>query len=222
METKKLVQPMRIEPRWPVALNIVVVLFVLALTPARVQLFPSWLPYVVGTGLLLPVVFVWMGGARPWMLRIERVTVPVFSLVALAAILTTLIYLMLAMLQRPESFSGRQLLTSSLGAWVANVMMFSLLYWRMDRGGPEARANDVKVRPDWIFPQTGAPEEAPPDWRPTYVDYLFLSFTTATAFSTTDVIPMTSRAKMLMMLESAISLSTLVVVASRAINILGS
>ena len=77
------------------------------------------------------------------------------------------------------------------------------------------------TKPDWLFPQTGAPEDAPPDWRPTVVDYLFLGFSTATAFSPTDALPLTSRAKMLMMLESTISLATIVIVASRAINILG-
>ena len=105
--------------------------------------------------------------------------------------------------------------------WVTNVLVFSLLYWQIDRGGPEARANDAGTRPDWLFPQAGAPEDAPPDWRPTFVDYLFLGFSTATAFSPTDALPLTSRAKMLMMLESTISLATIVVVASRAINILG-
>jgi hypothetical protein len=106
--------------------------------------------------------------------------------------------------------------------WVSNVLIFSLLYWRIDRGGPEARANNAGTRPDWLFPQPGAPEDAPPDWRPTFVDYLFLGFSTATAFSPTDALPLTSRAKMLMMLESTMSLGTIVVVAARAINILGS
>jgi hypothetical protein len=73
-----------------------------------------------------------------------------------------------------------------------------------------------------FFPQEGAPRDVPPDWRPTFVDYLFLGYSTATAFSTTDVMPLTSRAKMLMMLESTISLATIVAVMSRAINILGS
>jgi uncharacterized membrane protein len=78
------------------------------------------------------------------------------------------------------------------------------------------------MRPDWLFPQEGAStDNVPPGWSPVFVDYLFLSYSTATAFSTTDVMPLTSRAKMMMMLESTISLMTIVVVASRAINILG-
>ncbi len=126
------------------------------------------------------------------------------------------------MVRRSGEVSGIQLLTSSVALWVLNVLTFSLLYWQLDRGGPEARANQARPRPDWLFPQEGAPRDVPPDWRPTFVDYLFLGYSTATAFSTTDVMPLTSRAKMLMMLESTISLATIVAVMSRAINILGS
>ena len=87
----------------------------------------------------------------------------------------------------------------------------------------EARTVFAGVRPDWHFPQTDVPPgEVAPGWRPTYVDYLFLSFSTCTAFSTTEVSPMTRRAKMLMMLEAVISLVTITAVAARAINVLGS
>jgi hypothetical protein len=221
MQAKEPAQPIRIEPRWPVVLSVLVVLFVLTMLPARIRLLPSWFAYAIGIALLLPMAGVWLSGAHAWWLRVERTTTLVFSVFAEAVTLTTLLYLIFQMLDRPADFSGRQLLTTSIGAWVTNVLAFSLVYWRIDRGGPEARANDAGMRPDWLFPQTGVPEEASPGWRPTYVDYLFLSFSTATAFSTTDVMPLTSRAKMLMMFESAVSLATLVVVASRAINILG-
>jgi hypothetical protein len=100
-----------------------------------------------------------------------------------------------------------------------NVLTFSLLYWQIDRGGPASLVNDTKK--DWLFPQEGVRENGALNWRATFVDYLYLAFSTATAFSSTDVLPLTSRAKMLMMLESAISLVTTVAVASRAINILG-
>ncbi len=215
-------QPIRIEPRWPVVLAVLAVLLVLALLPARIRLFPSWFPYAIGIGLLVPMVGVWLSGAPARWLRVERTTTLVFAVLAEAVTLATVLYLVIEMLNRPAEFSGRQLLTSSIGAWITNVLAFSLVYWRSDRGGPEARANDAGSRPDWLFPQTGVPEEAPPDWRPTYVDYLFLAFSTAMAFSPTDALPLTSRAKMLMMLESTVSLLTLVTVAARAINVLGS
>jgi hypothetical protein len=121
-----------------------------------------------------------------------------------------------------RELDGILLLSSSVGMWVSNVFTFSLLFWQIDRSGPEARMNDIGKRPDFLFPQTGVPDEAPLNWRPTFVDYLFLSFTTATAFSPTDTLPMTSRAKLMIMIESSISLTMIAVIAARAINIIGS
>jgi hypothetical protein len=156
-----------------------------------------------------------------WLL-IERATTLVFFIVATSGMIADLALLIAEMLRRSGEVGGLQLLTSSVALWVLNVLTFSLLYWQIDRDGPEARANAASPRPDWLFPQEGAPRDVPPGWRPTFVDYLFLGYSTATAFSTTDVMPLTSRAKMLMMLESTISLATIVAVMSRAINILGS
>lgn len=81
---------------------------------------------------------------------------------------------------------------------------------------------EISRYPDWLFSADASPQPVQPGWRPTFVDYLFLSFSTATAFSTTDTVPLTSRAKLLMMLEASMSLATTLVVASRAINVLGS
>ena len=126
------------------------------------------------------------------------------------------------MVQRGDQVSGLQLFTSSIGVWVSNVVLFTLVYWQLDRGGPEARARGRERRPDWLFPLESAPAQAvPPGWRPAFVDYLFLGFTTATAFSPTEALPLTPRARLLMMGQSAVSLATLVTVAARAINILG-
>jgi hypothetical protein len=71
------------------------------------------------------------------------------------------------------------------------VLAFSLVYWRIDRRGPETRANDAGAKPDWLFPQAGVPEAAPPDWRPVFVDYLFVAFSAAAAFSHADALPLT-------------------------------
>ena len=217
---KELAQSIRHEPRWPVVLAILGVLFVLTLLPARIRLLPAWTLYALGIAMLVPIAGVWLSSADARWLRVERATTLVLSLLAEAVTFTTLLYLVVAMLNRPEDFSGRQLLTSSIGAWVTNVLVFSLVDWQIDRGGPEARINDARTRPDWLFPQVGVPELVPPQWRPTYVDYLSLAFSTATAFSPTDVLPLTSRAKLLMMIESAVSLVTIVTVAARAINLL--
>jgi hypothetical protein len=155
-------------------------------------------------------------------LRVERIAILLFLVIAGFGLVESLGYLIYEMVRRSFEVSGIQLLSSSVAAWATNVLLFSLVYWRLDRGGPEARANHVNTRLDWLFPQQGVPEYVPPDWHPTFVDYLFLAFDTATAFSPTDALPLTSRAKVLMMLESIISLVTIIAVAARAINILGS
>jgi hypothetical protein len=190
--------------------------------PDRVRVLPVWVPGVSGLVLVAPMAAVMLTRANePW-LRIERSVTLVFAATAVIAMIADLALLIVEMVRRSGEVSGIQLLTSSVALWVLNVLTFSLLYWQIDRGGPEARANTVNPRSDWLFPQEGAPQVVPPGWRPTFVDYLFLGYSTATAFSTTDVMPLTSRAKMLMMFESTISLATIVAVMSRAINILGS
>jgi hypothetical protein len=222
MTTKEQSQSIRIEPRWPVVLAILAAILMVVLLPERVVLFPVWFPYVIGIALILPMAAVGLSAEKARWLRVERTIMLLFIVAMGVGTLANLASLIRAMVRRSGEVGGLQLLASSIVVWVSNVLIFSLLYWRIDRGGPEARANNAGTKPDWLFPQAGAPEDAPPDWRPTFVDYLFLGFSTATAFSPTDALPMTSRAKMLMMLESTMSLGTIVVVASRAINILGS
>ena len=209
------------EPRWPVALTIVVALFLLAAIPGRIRLFPAWVPIAAMILVLCPMVAVGLTHARPRWLLLERVITLLFVVLTGVAMIKILAFLVHAMMLRPIELSGLQLLSSSIAVWVSVVLVFSLLYWQIDRGGPGARADRPTARPDWLFPQVGFPQEAPPDWRPTFVDYLFLSYSTATSFSTAEVVPMTTRAKLLMMLQSSISLVTIVLVASRAINILG-
>jgi len=125
-----------------------------------------------------------------------------------------------SILGRSGELSGIQLLASAIAVWITNLLTFSIHYWQLDRGGPEARVRRTGVRPDWLFPQDGAPELAP-GWLPGFVDYLALGFNTATAFSPTDTLPLTTRAKLLMMFESTVSLVTVLIVAARAINVPG-
>jgi hypothetical protein len=213
---------LRIEPRWPVALAVVAVALLLTILPDRVRVLPFWAPYVLGIALFVPMAAVTLTAEPERWLRIERAVTLLFFVIAGSGVIMNLAYLIVEMVHRSGDISGIQLLTSSVAMWAVNVLTFSLLYWQIDRAGPEARANHASPRPDWLFPQEGARDDVAPDWQPTFVDYLFLGYSTATAFSTTDVMPLTSRAKMLMMLESTISLVTIVAVLSRAINILGS
>jgi hypothetical protein len=215
-------QLIRIEPRWPVALTIFVVFGLIEMLPERMKFFHAWFIYFIAIAMLAAITVVPLSGAAKKWRRIERIVILSSVVIIGSATVIGVISLMREMISRSKEIDGLVLLSSSVGMWVSNVLTFSLLFWQIDRGGPEARMNDISKRPDFLFPQTGVPDEAPLDWRPTFVDYLFLSYTTATAFSPTDTMPMTSRAKLMMMLESSIALTTFAVVAARAINILGS
>lgn len=117
-----------------------------------------------------------------------------------------------------QGTSGVNLLAGALNIWVTNVLVFSLWYWELDQGGPLFRSR-VGQPLDFLFPQTNAALLAPA-WRPEYLDYLFVAFTNAAAFSPTDTMPLTRRAKLLLTIQAAISMLTMVLVASRAVNIL--
>ena len=123
------------------------------------------------------------------------------------------------LLRGGESDASRLLLTGG-AIWLTNVIAFALWYWEFDRGGPVARALAMRPYPDFQFPQMENPELAPKDWEPLFVDYLYLSFTNATAFSPTDVLPLTRWAKLTMMVQSAVSLTTVALVIARAVNTL--
>ena len=114
---------------------------------------------------------------------------------------------------------GRTLLLDAVNIWVTNVIIFALWFWALDRGGPATKSDKGN---DFIFTQQQQTAETArfPGWYPGFIDYLFLAFTNATAFSPADTFPLTVRAKLLMMAESAISLATIALVASRAVGIL--
>jgi uncharacterized membrane protein len=116
--------------------------------------------------------------------------------------------------------NGRELVFSSIAIWVTNVIVFGLWYWELDRGGPAARHDPAHREPDFFFPQMTTPGAARPDWTPTFIDYLYVSLTNATAFSPTDTMPLTPAAKALMGVQALASLLTVALVAARAVNIL--
>ena len=116
--------------------------------------------------------------------------------------------------------SANELLASGGSIWLTNIVIFSLWYWDLDRGGPGARAEARELYPDFIFPQMSDPDYAPGHWHPRFFDYLYMSFTNASAFSPTDVLPLTRWAKLLMLIQSVTSLLTVGLVIARAVNIL--
>lgn len=118
--------------------------------------------------------------------------------------------------------TGQTLLLDAVNIWATNVVVFALWFWALDRGGPAARGLVLEQKSDFLFTQQQPTVDRAqfPDWSPGFIDYLFLAFTNATAFSPADTYPLTVRAKLLMMVESSISLATIAIVASRAVGIL--
>ncbi len=126
---------------------------------------------------------------------------------------------MLASLVRGDEKSGGELLLKAGSVWSTNVIAFGLLYWALDRGGPVRRLMPDPPPPDLQFPQMENPQLAAPGWHPRLIDYVYVSFTNSIAFSPTDAMPLSRKAKVLMMFESVVSAVTVVLVAARAVNI---
>lgn len=212
---------MAVERRWPIGAALLAVLFLLHALPGRVAILPHWAVYAMGAAVAAPIAGVALSdGAAGW-LRAERWIVLSFVVTAAASTVINLGTLLRAIVSH-SGLTGLQLLTSSTGIWATNVLAFALLYWEIDRGGPALRQTaPAAARPDWVFPQETMPQLVAPNWRPAFSDYLFLAFTTATAFSPTGALPLTARAMLLMMAESVVSLVTVLVTAARAINVLG-
>jgi hypothetical protein len=116
--------------------------------------------------------------------------------------------------------SGAALLVKGFAIWGTNVITFGLLYWELDGGGPEVRRSEPAALRDLQFPQMENPQLAQPGWQPHLIDYIYVSFTNSIAFSPTDAMPLSHRAKLLMLCESAISALAVLLVAARAVNIL--
>jgi hypothetical protein len=215
-------EKIRDESRWPPALAILTVLLLVAVLPGHVTALPVWVSYLAALAVLVPMAVVALTAGNTLWLGIERKIIILLAAAYVANTIAELADMIGVITLHPSGNNAFALLSSSVAIWVANVLTFSLLYWQIDQGGPYARASKSTQKPDWVFPQPATPEDLPPDWRPLFLDYLYLGYNTATAFSPTDALPLTRRAKMLMMIESTISLLTMVIILARAINILPS
>ena len=211
--------PSTSEPRWQAVLAIVVAIGLQVVLPERViqGLGPRWLIPALEGVLLVALLFTIprRQGRGESVLRALALTL---IAVVTAANLVALGELIRALLEHSAA-GGRALVFASVPIWLTNVIVFGLWYWELDRGGVAARLRPAHRRPDFLFPQMTVPGSSP-GWAPQFLDYLYVSFTNATAFSPTDTMPLTPWAKLLMMLQSLASLLTVALVISRAVNIL--
>ena len=206
---------------WPVALAILATAALHVALPAKYRVNPSWLPLAVTLALLAVLIIGDPGRIdrqKPW-LRIATGTV--IGLVTLANLISA-VRLLVDILTSSKLFAANPtgLLATGGVIWATNVIVFGLWYWDLDRGGAAARAHHPDANPAFVFPEMQNTDFVPATWVPQFADYLTLAFWTATAFSPTDVSAIKCWAKLLMMIEAAVSLGLSVIVIARAINIL--
>jgi uncharacterized membrane protein len=205
------------EPRWPASLAVLAAILLYAKLPERYTMGPTWLipaleaTLLIGLNLTAP-------RRRP-----EEALVFRAAAIALTALVTATNFVALGLLidslLHGSKAEGTQLVFAAIQIWLTNVAVFALWFWELDRGGPGQRRRNAS-RPDFLFPQMATRDLAPRDWTPNFVDYLYVSFTNAMAFSPTDTLPLTKWAKLLMLAQSLASLLTVAFVAGRAVNIL--
>ena len=207
------------ESRWP---PIVAVLLFFALNiAARI-----WLPHegltrvpvvAIIEAILLIVLITSNPSGAAERHRLRRTSIVLVGLLIAAALWET--GLLISDLVRGTGVANNagQLLATGGIVWLGNNLASALLYWLMDGGGPLARAR-LTVPVDFAFTQQLSPELAPMGWRPVFLDYLHLGFTNATAFSPTDVLPLTHRAKYVMLVHSTVALALFGLIVARAVN----
>ena len=211
-------QPVQEEPRWPAVIAILATAGLYLSLPERLTPGPSWLAFVVILILLVSTILAHQMGKTSLNFRLGVLLLAVITVV----LVWSLGNLIAGLPHKRES--PTQLLLSAVALWTSNILVFACWYWRLDAGGPHRR--DLRRSHSegaFLFPQmtlgtsTGLADQP---WKPNFVDYLFLAFNTSTAFSPTDVPVLSRWAKLMMMIQSSVSLGTLAILAARAINIL--
>ncbi len=209
----------RHEHRLPVVIATLVNLVLILLIPEKVQLLPSWVIPVLGILLMTPLI-----AFNPRRFTRESTWSRWLS-IALAILLTVAnqVTMILTIRQLLNGHvNGGTVLLTALQVWVSSIIAFGLVYWELDRGGPVARRDDLiwkTADADFRFPQNEE-KTAQGGWRPVYLDYLYIALTNMMAFSPTDAMPLTVRAKMIMGYQSITGFILLALVISRAVNIL--
>lgn len=183
--------------------------------PSNLTWGPDWTMAAVVPSLLVPTVLAHQTGRH----RMNEILGYTLVSVVTLDLIVSLALLISRLPNKQEN--SQQLLIAAAGIWSCNVLVFASWYWRLDGGGPnrrDSRGHHDHETGAFLFPQMTLPHSR--RWKPGFVDYLFLAFNTSTAFSPTDVPVLSRWAKMLMMLQSSISLSTLAIIAGRAVNAL--
>ncbi len=203
--------------RWPAMIAILVVGGFYFFISSRYAVGPRWLVLVIGAALLIPLSLARRGGHHD---LTHRLALAVNALLTLAvAASATLLVVRLTQ----GATQALDLLRDAALIWATNIVVFALWYWTIDGGGPAKRHPGKHASTDFAFPQQQQDDDGMVEgWSPGFLDYLFLAFNTSTAFSPTDTLVLSRPAKVLLMIQSTISLLVVAVLAARAINTIGS
>jgi uncharacterized membrane protein len=210
--------PAAAEPFWPAQLTVLAAITLQLFLPERLTVGPRWLVPGFEAALLVGLFIVTPNQLEDEHPRRRAVALGLTAL-ASAANIYSLIELTHHLLHHNVS-QGRALIGAGVLIWLTNFLIFALWYWEIDRGGPGRRAGGHDGPPDFLFPQMADDRIEPLEWRPKFIDYLYVSLTNATAFSPTDTMPLTPMAKSVMGVQSIVSLVTIGLIVSRAVNIL--
>ncbi len=207
-----------VEPFWEAQLAVLAAVVLYVALPSRLTVGPRWLVPSLEGVLLFGLVI-----STPYRHHTQtpvrrRMSIGLIALVTAANFAAE--GLLIHYLLKGGGSGGRALVLSAAQIWFTNVAAFGLWFWEVDRGGPHMRTAHEPRAPDFLFPQMDAREPSLRGWRPAFLDYLYVSFTNASAFSPTDAMPLSVRIKSLMLIESIASFLTVGLVAARAVNIL--
>ena len=208
------------ERRWPASLAVTGAAALQLALPARLAMPPRFLLPALEILLLIGLTAANPGRIDRRDMHLRATGIVLIAAVSLANIWSAARLVSELLRAEPIVDSAARLALNGGSIYLTNIIAFALLYWELDRGGPAARTHGIDAYPDFLFPQMASPELAPPEWEPTFVDYLYVSFTNATAFSPTDVMPLSRPAKLAMAVQSTVALATVALVIARAINVL--
>jgi uncharacterized membrane protein len=219
----------RHEPRWHASLAVLAAMLLYITLPPKLIIGPVWIAPLLVLVLLIPLSILTprrhreTRQSRFWSILLIAI-VNFFNLASVLLLVASLFHP-----EKSETHTAGQLLRTGAQIWATNILVFSLWYWELDGDGPDARAHASSAtevqNADFLFPQMqlaisgeGKAGCVDPNWKPQFLDYLYLSFTNSTAFSPTDTMPLSRWSKVLMTFEAVISLMTIAIVVARAIN----
>lgn len=207
------------EPVWHVQLSVLVAIGLQLALPSHYVFGSRWV--LIGAEILLLLALSFTTPKEPIFRSISR-RINAFLLIAVIGLTNLYALTQVAdkLLGSGQVVNGRDLILSAINIFLTNIIIFGLLYWEMDGGGPGQRLNAKGHEQDFLFPQEQNQDYKHPHWRPTFIDYLYVSSTNSMAFSPTDTMPLSRRAKLLMLAQATVSLVTIALVAARAVNIL--